>query len=135
MRSSSEDAAIAELARRILRSNGVKITHNGQLSDKIESLSAELSDSAPKIIFGIESIIKNKKEIVFENKNSSDGVISLVPPDSLKIVWIKGGGEKWFQLTQKIVELGSAGYPGCIGCAGPAASEPWDEKESRKGIL
>jgi len=135
MMSSSEDAAVSELARRILRSNGITITHNGQLSNQIEQLSFELSDRAPKIIFGIKGEIQNSKNIIFENKDTGDGMISMKPPSSLEIVWIKGGVNIWKKLTNKIVELGAAGYPGCIGCAGPAASEPWDEETSRHEIL
>jgi|TARA_B110000438_G_scaffold108992_1_gene106956 hypothetical protein len=134
MSSSSEDAAVAELARRILRSNGLMITHNGQLTDQIEQLSSELSDRAPKIVFGINGKISDVKEIFFEINNSEDGMISLKPPNSLDIVWIRGGANMWSKLTRKIVELGSAGYPGCVGCAGPAASEPWNEEASRNEI-
>ena len=132
MSSSNGDAAISELARRILRSSGVKISHDGDLIEEIESLAAELSDKAPKIIFGIESQISDSEDIFFMNANSANGIISQNPPVSLEIVWIKGGIEQWVNLQKKIVELGRAGYPGCIGCAGPAASEPWDEGLSRK---
>ena len=132
MSSSNRDAAISELARRILRSSGVKIIHGGELMKEIESLAGELSDKAPKIIFGIESQISDSEDIFFMNANSANGIISDDPPVSLEIVWIKGGIEKWGDLQKKIVELGRAGYPGCIGCAGPAASEPWDEALSRK---
>jgi hypothetical protein len=117
MSGSGEDAAISELARRILRSSGVKIIHDGELMEEIESLAAQISDS---------------EDIFFMNKNSANGIISQNPPVSLEIVWIKGGNEKWKNLQKKIVELGRAGYPGCIGCAGPAASEPWDEVISRE---
>ena len=132
MSSSNGDAAISELARRILRSSGVKIIHDGKLMEEIESLAGELSDKAPKIIFGIESQISDSEDIFFMNANSANGIISQDPPISLEIVWIKGGIEQWVNLQKKIVELGRAGYPGCIGCAGPAASEPWDEGLSRK---
>ena len=103
MRGSEWDAAVSELARRILRSNGVEIIHNGQLSQQIENLSKELSDKAPKIIFGIKSIVSKSENIVFQNLNSSDGIISLKEPDSLEIVWVKGGIEVWNQLQNKIV--------------------------------
>ena len=132
MSSSNGDAAISELARRILRSSGVKIIHDGKLMEEIESLAEELSDNAPKIIFGIESQISDSEDIFFMNANSANGIISQDPPVSLEIVWVKGGIEQWVNLQKKIVELGRAGYPGCIGCAGPAASEPWDEGLSRK---
>ena len=135
MKGSNGDAAISELARRILRSTGVKIIHDGGLTQEIEALASELSDKAPKIIFGIESEIGDSADIYFLNMNSQNGIISQKPPKSLEIVWIKGGNEKWNNLQKKIVELGRAGYPGCIGCAGPAASEPWDEVMSRKQIF
>ena len=133
--SSSEDAAVSELARRILRSNGLTIIHNGELSEQIEQLSFELSDRAPKIVFGIKGQINSSNKIIFENKNTGDGMISMSPPKSLEIVWIKEGVSVWHKLCQKIIELGAAGYPGCVGCAGPAASEPWDEEYSRNEIL
>lgn len=135
MMSSSEDAAVSELARRILRSNGLTIIHNGELSEQIEQLSFELSDRAPKIVFGIKGHINSSNKIIFENKNTGDGMISISPPNSLEIVWIKGGLNVWEKLRQKIIELGAAGYPGCVDCAGPAASEPWDEEYSRNEIL
>ena len=132
MSGSNGDAAISELARRILRSSGVKIIHDGELIEEIESLAGELSDKAPKIIFGIESQISDSEDIFFMNTKSANGIISQNPPVSLEVVWIKGGNEKWESLQKKIVELGRAGYPGCIGCAGPAASEPWNEALSRE---
>ena len=131
MEGSNGGAAISELARRILRSSGVKIMHDGKLEQEIECLANELSDNAPKIIFGIESEVTDSADIYFLNMNSQNGIISQKPPKSLEIVWIKGGAEKWNLLQKQIVELGRAGYPGCIGCAGPAASEPWDESISR----
>ena len=133
MKGSNGDAAISELARRILRSTGVKIIHDGGLTQEIEALASELSDKAPKIIFGIESEISDSADIYFLNMNSQNGIISQDAPISLETVWIKGGAEKWNFLQKQIVELGRAGYPGCIGCAGPAASEPWDESISRDG--
>ena len=131
MEGSDGGAAISELARRILRSSGVKIIHDGGLEQEIDSLAKELSDNAPKIIFGIESEVTDSADIYFLNMNSQNGIISQKPPKSLETVWIKGGSEKWNLLQKQIVELGRAGYPGCIGCAGPAASEPWDEVVSR----
>ena len=131
MEGSDGGAAISELARRILRSTGVKIIHDGGLEQEIDSLAKELSDNAPKIIFGIESEVTDSADIYFLNMNSQNGIISQKPPKSLETVWIKGGSEKWNLLQKQIVELGRAGYPGCIGCAGPAASEPWDEAVSR----
>jgi hypothetical protein len=132
MGSSSEGAAIYELARRILRSNGVKIVHNGQLTSEIEQLRIELSDSAPNIIFGIDSVIEDTEDIFFENQNSKDGVISERKPESIEIVWIVGNNmDVWKDLRKKIVELGNAGYPGCIGCGGPGSNEVWDEVASR----
>ena len=131
MSGSTEYAAISELARRILRSSGVNIVHNGILSSEIKELSHKLSDSAPKIIFGIKSKIIDTEDVFFEIEGTENGIISVSPPNSLDVVWVKKNEETWNNLTIKIIELGSAGYPGCIGCAGPAADEPWNEKRSR----
>jgi len=111
----------------------VKIVHNGQLTNEIDDLRIELSDSAPNIIFGIDSIIEETEDIYFENKKSKNGIISERMPTSMDIVWIHGGIEVWKNLREKIVELGNAGYPGCIGCGGPGAKEVWDEASSRLG--
>ena len=131
MSGSTEYAAISELARRILRSSGVNIVHNGILSSKIKELSHKLSDSAPKIIFGIKSKIIDTEDVFFEIEGTENGIISVSPPNSLDVVWVEKNEETWNNLTIKIIELGSAGYPGCIGCAGPAADEPWNEKRTR----
>jgi hypothetical protein len=37
----------------------------------------------------------------------------------------------WERFTDSLLRLAAAGYPGCVGCAGPAAEVPWDEEASR----
>ena len=37
----------------------------------------------------------------------------------------------WVRFTRLVNSLLEAGYPGCEGCAGPEADEPWDERARR----
>jgi hypothetical protein len=50
----------------------VKIIHDGGLEQQIDSLAKELSDNAPKIIFGIESEVTDSADIYFLNMNSQN---------------------------------------------------------------
>jgi hypothetical protein len=57
---------------------------------------------------------------------------------NLDIVWVPIARDElekvWLSFEQIVSDLLSAGYPGCIDCAGPAATEPWDEAQSRLGF-
>ena len=87
------------------------------------------------MIFGIQNKLHISEciKITFE-KTPKGGIISKICPENLDDVWIKGDYKYWPRLKKIIFDLAEAGYPGCIGCAGPAAELPWDEISSRSKI-
>ncbi|MAE38482.1 MAG: hypothetical protein CL969_02460, partial [Euryarchaeota archaeon] len=68
---------------------------------------------------------------------SNDELLASVGGDEpdIAVCWIPILEEEfenvWDDFRQIISDLLIAGYPGCIDCAGPAATEPWDEQSRR----
>ena len=52
------------------------------------------------------------------------------------LVWITGNTHDiWNRYLRVMIELSSAGYPGCVGCGGPGAEEEWNEELRRVQIF
>ena len=135
VRSTIEAAAISELARRALRSEGIVVHHRNPTSLGIDSLSVKITDLAPGVLLGVVGEISNSKGIVIDIMNSPGGVLSNEEPGDNKAVWIPGDCTSiWNRFTDTVLTLAAAGYPGCVGCAGPAAEVPWDEEVSRQRL-
>ena len=135
MRSTIEAAAISELARRALRSKGVVIRHHNLAALDIDNLSVKITDLAPGVLLGVVGEISNSKGIVIDILNSPGGVFSNEEPGDNRVVWIPGDCTSiWNRFTDTVLRLAAAGYPGCVGCAGPAAEVPWNEEVSRQRL-
>ncbi|SVA91368.1 uncharacterized protein METZ01_LOCUS144222, partial [marine metagenome] len=135
VRSTIEAAAISELARRTLRSKGVVIRHHNPAALDIDNLSVKITDLAPGVLLGVVGEISNSKGIVIDIMNSPGGVLSNEEPGDHRVVWIPGDCTSiWNRFTDTVLRLAAAGYPGCVGCAGPAAEVPWDEEVSRQRL-
>jgi len=135
VRSTIEAAAISELARRALRSKGMVIRHHNPAALDIDNLSVKITDLAPGVLLGVVGEISNSKGIVIDIMNSPGGVLSNEEPEDNKAVWIPGDCTSiWNRFTDTVLTLAAAGYPGCVGCAGPAAEVPWDEEVSRQRL-
>jgi len=135
VRSTIEAAAISELARRALRSKGMVIRHHNPAALDIDNLSVKITDLAPGVLLGVVGEISNSKGIVIDIMNSPGGVLSNEEPGDNKAVWIPGDCTSiWNRFTDTVLTLAAAGYPGCVGCAGPAAEVPWDEEVSRQRL-
>ena len=135
MRSTIEAAAISELARRALRSEGMVIHHRNPTSLGIDALSVKISDLSPGMLLGVVGEESDSEGITIETLNSPGGVIATKEPVDSKVVWIPGDCSSiWNRFTDTVLRLAEAGYPGCVGCAGPAAEGPWDEEASRQRL-
>ena len=133
MRSTIEAAAISELARRTLRAEGVVIRHHNPAALDIDDLSVKITDLAPGVLLGVVGEISNSKGIVIDILSSPGGVLANEEPGDNRVVWIPGDCTSiWDRFTDTVLRLAAAGYPGCVGCAGPAAEVPWDEEASRQ---
>ena len=135
VRSTIEAAAISELARRALRSEGMVIHHRNPTSLDIDALSVKISDLSPGTLLGVVGEESASEGITIETLNSPGGVIATKEPVDSKVVWIPGDCSSiWNRFTDTVLRLAEAGYAGCVGCAGPAAEGPWDEEASRQRL-
>jgi len=135
VRATFEAAAISELARRTLQSSEVTFVADEGYSTDIDSLSAKLGDVSPSLIITVNQIKVNSNSICIEFPESPNGRIGGREPDD-DVIWIPGDIPNiWGRYLKVMLELAMAGYPGCIGCAGPAAEIPWDESLSRRRLV
>ena len=134
MRATFEAAAISELARRTLQSSEVTFEADGLYSEDIDSLSAKLGDVSPTLIIAVNQIKVNRNSICSEFPEPPNGRIGGREPTD-DVIWIPGDiPDIWRRYLKVMLELAIAGYPGCVGCAGPAAELPWDESLSRRRL-
>ena len=134
MRATFEAAAISELARRTLQSSEVTFEADGLYSEDIDSLSAKLGDVSPTLIITVNQIKVNRNSICIEFPEPPNGRIGGREPTD-DVIWIPGDiPDIWRRYLKVMLELAIAGYPGCVGCAGPAAELPWDESLSRRRL-
>ena len=135
MGSSKQGAAISELARRTLRSSGITVRTKDVERLRIDSLSVLISDLAPSVISGAIAEEADEGTIAIVLEGEPGGFIGGPEPRTLDGVWIPGNPEElWEEFGSSVLDLAAAGYPGCIGCAGPAAELPWDEEASRSRL-
>ncbi len=131
----SRDASLAELARRLLRHPETRLVVPIDVVLQAENLALQISDDLPKLL-NEPSIELGAEEATVRLwvADSLAGSIGGVEP-SEEVVWIpcevKEFNDVWSCFLRTVSALTSAGYPGCIDCAGPAATEPWDEAAQR----
>ena len=80
VRSTIEAAAISELARRALRSEGIVIHHRNPTPLGIDTLSVKISDLSPGMLLGVAGETSDSEGITIEILNSSGGVIAADEP-------------------------------------------------------
>ena len=131
MRTTFEAAAISELARRTLRSSEVTYRTAAIFGDDIEKLCVALTDSSPSLMIEMNHVENSSDAITVDLSDMPGGIIGGDEPEQ-DLVWITGNTHDiWDRYLRVMIELSSAGYPGCIGCAGPSAELPWNENLSR----
>ncbi len=135
MRTTFEAAAISELARRTLRSSEVTYLAANIFREDIEIMCTALSDASPSLMIEMKHVENSSDAITVDLLDMTGGRIGGDEPEE-DLVWIPGDiHDLWNRYLRVIVELCSAGYPGCVGCAGPSAELPWDEKLSRSRLV
>ena len=135
VRATFEAAAISELARRTLRSTHVIYEANGNQAVDVGTIATSITDASPSMMISFELIEHNENRLRVILSDSAGGEIGGTEPTTMSNVWIPGDiSENWNRYLAVMFELAVAGYPGCIGCAGPAAEIPWDEAASRRRL-
>tara|TARA_B100001750_G_scaffold135843_1_gene108083 strand:+ start:51 stop:461 length:411 start_codon:yes stop_codon:yes gene_type:complete len=135
VRTTFEAAAISELARRTLRSTHVTYKASIDHGIDIDDISTSLSDASAALIIEFKLFEDFDDDISVYLTDTPGGIFSVSEPASMDEVWIPGDiTEMWARYLRTMLELARAGYPGCVGCAGPAAEIAWDEVASRSRL-
>jgi len=128
-------ASLSEAARRLLRREGCTIEVPDKFASQANALALHISDSLPSLLREPEVWTEIDWNYVCISRKGD--LIARIggPEPSLDVCWISivetELDDMWDEFRQIISDLLIAGYPGCIDCAGPAATEPWDERSRR----
>jgi hypothetical protein len=127
--------SLGEAARRLLKCENARLVVPIEIISEAQILALKISDELPSIVH------EPKVELGAEENSirvwSPKGLLVALggSAQNLDIVWVPIGRNElenvWHSFEQIVSDLLSVGYPGCIDCAGPAATEPWDEAQSR----
>jgi len=131
-RESAIAGSLAEAARRLLRSSGAILSVPPELVMVARELSLRISDDLPGMLNEPE-VQSGSREIEVIIEKSMIIQIGGAPPED-SICWVPSDDlvDSWIQFSQVVIDLLIAGYPGCVGCAGPAAEAPWLEVVQRE---
>jgi hypothetical protein len=113
--------SLREAARRFLKADGCVL-----------QVSIDNVTDAHKVVQAIADNIPSKINLptIIEGELGVDGLFRIGGDEpSLKSCWVPGGTYEEFE--EQVFDLLEAGYPGCVGCAGPGAEGVWDEKSRR----
>ncbi len=154
--------SLREAARRLIRIENTSILIPQSLTEDANQIISQMVDHLPQRLH-LPQIIPNDTLLTDEFlkptsaplnqvplKGTVSGVIEICqdgevivriggdePP--IAACWIPTLKNNLIELWQVFIEhtddLLHAGYPGCIGCAGPGAEEEWDEKVRRLRCL
>lgn len=130
------EIALREWARRFLRYNSIRAFAPSEISEQIVELHNHYNDRVASQYSILESSDCTDLRISLFNENTLIGQIGGIMPNDLGVVFIPSEDiqSSWNSLQNIASELIEAGYPGCVGCGGSDASEPWDELASRNRI-
>lgn len=130
--------SLGEAARRLLKCENARLVVPIEIISGAQKMSLKINDELPSLVH------EPKVELGAEENTirvwSPNGPLFALGgiEQSLDIVWVPIGRDEledvWRRFEQIVSGLLSVGYPGCIDCAGPAATEPWDEAQSRSGF-
>ncbi len=122
--------ALAEAARRLLRTEGATLLVPTGYHQRAIELSLAISDGIPKLIREPNVIIHEEDSIIVSGQCQLGGEA----PNS-EICWITSDNVEldslWSNWIIHIQDLMVAGYPACVGCGGPGSEGVWDETASR----
>lgn len=128
--------AVREAARILLREEHLAVHGPAWLETKLHDLAVSMGDKLPaRLSFPLFLNTQDHSITIVDRATMETRVeCSRVEP-ARHVVWVPlECDEAWMNLEATAMDLLEAGYPGCVGCAGPEAEAPWDETTSRKRI-
>ncbi len=113
-------SSLREASRRFLRNEDLVLHVRHENKTSALHLVQNIADNIPSRL-SLPTIVVTERDY-----NFVEGLIQLNGTEpSEEICWVPG--EVWDDFVEVCVELLEAGYPGCVGCAGPEAEEEWNE--------
>ena len=127
--------AVREFSRRILTEEGIQLISPPNFEEDHVNLLRMMSDKLPARLDFPELMFHDVDVMVvrqiYNNKWEEIMRVGLEEPPA-DVLWIPLEASKaWETVWLTLKELLEAGYPGCLGCGGPASEEPWDEAKNR----
>ncbi len=117
--------SLREAARRLLLSENSILKVPTENIDEAHEMCAKIGDYIPaKIDLPTAEIGMLSASGLFQIGGNEPG---------LEICWVPTA--TWSDFHNQVMDLLEAGYPGCVGCAGPGAEGEWNEEERRRGFL
>ena len=117
--------SLREAARRFLKAEGCELSVPKDFSKQAWDLVQSISDNIPSRL-SLPNVIVGDFMV--------EGLFQLGGEEpSLEICWIPNCS--WDDFSEQVLELLEAGYPGCVGCAGPGAEGEWNEAARRRQFI
>ena len=123
-----------ELAKRILRSRGIIYKGSPLVIREIRRSLLIATDSNPRLNVVFESVLENDTGFTSLKFMGVEGAaIGPSEPSDMDTLWLgKETQDLVLEITKSIVELATAGYPGCSGCVDDIE---WSESIWRDMVL
>lgn len=130
------ELALREWARRFLRTSSIHTVSPVEISERILELHNRFNDEVASQYSTINVDDHTLDVICLFSDGELIGQIGGPTPNEDDAVYIPclNINDYWKIVESIAFDLIAAGYPGCIGCGGSDASEPWDESASRTRI-
>ncbi len=116
--------SLREAARRFLREDGCTLSVPEIYEKEAWNLVQKISDFVPSKI-DLPTVVIGDLSVVGLAKIGGE-------KPGLEICWVPNSG--WKEFEEQVLDLLSAGYPGCVGCGGPGSEGDWDESFRRAEI-
>ncbi|HJL54464.1 MAG TPA: hypothetical protein QF424_00825 [Candidatus Thalassarchaeaceae archaeon] len=148
MGTTAGEIAIAELARLMLELSPVTIVLNsGEQHARWESelfwnhansRMLEINEIAPSLVINVEPpqyMGGTAQHLAFYKDAKLIAVVGDYMPKSLEVIWIPVESKRFSELLYaNLLQFAEAGYPGCVGCLGPAFDRNWNERAHRESL-
>ncbi len=134
----ARSGSLGEAARRLLKCENARLIVPIEIIYGAQKMALQISDQLPSLVHEPKVELGAEENTI--RAGSPNGPLFVLGgiEQSLDIVWVPISKDEledvWRRFEQIVSDLLSVGYPGCIDCAGPAATEPWDEAQSRSGF-
>ena len=125
---------VREIARTLLRSTDVVVVGPEWLSSKVHELGTKIGDAIPSRSRFPAFCASDEPTLLMTSQQQEHPLVACgaEEPD-LPTIWLPmDATEAWGTIVGVAEDLLQAGYPGCLGCGGPNAEQPWDEEASRE---